>query len=206
MGANPRAGEPLVVVKGGLSPDRRYAVAVVPSKPGEFLDEADTRVFLLDGRTHRKIGPLEEVDASGGGAAGASTTQNVRAAWSPDGRYLAVNYSIGHGGDGQLYRLSGRRAFPVKLPDPKDHPKGKMLAVLFTSSHNGREFRWQDNQTLIELNWKHPFKPDSTGEEESRYRREYGLPADFEGMLEYVYKLKRLDEWSIADIRPAQQQ
>ena len=124
-GVNTQAGEPLVVVKGGLSPDRRYAVAVVPSKPGEFLDEADTRVFLLDGQTRHKIGPLEEVDAAGGLAAGSVTTRNVRAAWSPDGHYLAINYSTGRSEDCQLYRLAERRPFRSSCLGRKPIPRAK---------------------------------------------------------------------------------
>lgn len=68
----PLFAQPLAVVKGGVAPDRRLAIAVIPQKQGEFIDEADTRVLLIENKTKKIIGPLEEAD-SGGGTWGKTT-------------------------------------------------------------------------------------------------------------------------------------
>ena len=51
--------DPLVIVGGGVSPDKQFAVAVVPQKEGQPVDEANTTVDLIDNKTQKPIGPLE---------------------------------------------------------------------------------------------------------------------------------------------------
>ena len=110
------------------SPDKQFAVAVFPHGADTF-DEADLVVLLIDGLTGRRIGPLEKVDSSGGGY-GASES-NVDCEWSQDSSLLIVSFRCGrlmHAS--QVYRMKGRRAVPVSLPDAATHPKGRIMKVL----------------------------------------------------------------------------
>lgn len=189
------AEESLVMVQGGVSPDSCFAVAVVPQKPGEFVDEADGTVYLLDHKTKKRIGPLEEVDSTGG--TWGSTTENVRAIWSPDGRHLVINFRAGRLMSGyQLYRIQGRRAIPLTLPDPAVHPKGKILSVLTTTANPGASLTWENSTTLIESSYGHTPKAGHFDEDYSKY----GLP-NFDGLLEYVYVLDKTGRWKVSDVR-----
>lgn len=126
-----------VVTKGGLSPDKKLAVAVFPQKT-ESIDEADDSVILIDQTTRRRIGPLEEVSSSGG--TWGSTTTNVHCMWSPDSTILIVNYRTGRlMNSSQIYRIRDRRAIPLLLPDAKTHPKGKLLVGLQSTANPGSE-------------------------------------------------------------------
>jgi hypothetical protein len=111
--SNPVFGGEWIVTKGGLSPDKKLAVAVFPQKT-EFMDEADDTVLLIDQTAGRRIGPLEEVSSSGG--TWGSTTSNVHCMWSPDSTILIVNYRTGrlmH--SSQIYRIRDRRAMPLSI-------------------------------------------------------------------------------------------
>jgi len=189
------ANERLVVVPGGISPDKRLAVAVVPQKSGEHVEEADGTVYLQARKAGKRIGPLEEVDSTGGGWG--TTTGDVDAAWSPDGRHLAINFRAGRlMWYYQLYRIDGRRAIPVKLPEPATHPKGKILSVLTTSANPGATLGWRGSTTLIGANYGLMPKKGHFDEDYSKY----GLP-NFDGLLDYVYTLDKRGRWRVADIR-----
>lgn len=140
-----------VVTNGGVSPDGRFAVAVFPQKT-EFVDEADDTVLLIDQTRGRRLGPLEEVSSSGG--TWGTTTTNVHCVWTPDSSLLIVNFRAGrlmH--SSQIYRIRDRRAIPLKLPDPKTHPKAKVLGVLGHSANPGSEITITKDGTIQERVW-----------------------------------------------------
>jgi hypothetical protein len=197
----PLFAQAFVIVEGGLSPDKRFAVAVIPQKEGESIDEADTRVLLIDNNTKKIVGPLEETD-SGGGTWG-KTTDNVSAHWSPDGRFLAINMRTGRLMHGfVLYAISARRAHPQKLPDPKSHPKGKIYEHLDYTANPGEVVtRWlSPTEFTTEEYGLRPRNIDK-GVDGSKF----GL-ADFDGgSLEKLFAFQK-DHWILKDIRLPKEQ
>ena len=196
LGTASHAAEPLVIVEGGVSPNERLAIAVVPQKEGEYVDEADTTVYLIDNRTKKRIGPLEEAN-SGGGTWG-KTTENVSARWSPDGRFVAVNMRVGRMMmDFVLYEISRRRARLQKLPDAKSHPKGKIYEELdYTANPGHMVTRWLSaTQCTVEEYGLRPRDLDK-GVDGSKF----GLP-DFDGSsLEKVFSYSD-GRWTLEDLR-----
>jgi len=49
----------------------------------------------------------------------------------------------------QLYRMDGQRAIPLALPDPRNHPKGKILDVLGYSANPGASLSFGQGGTII---------------------------------------------------------
>ncbi|MFZ2279936.1 MAG: hypothetical protein WAW39_19215 [Prosthecobacter sp.] len=178
-----------VVVEGGVSPDKKLAVAVLPQQ-GAALDEADGSVLLIDAQKQKRIGTLEEVTSNGG--TWGKTTENVRCAWSPDGKILLVNFRIGRlMNDCQIYRISNRRAIPLSLPADTAHPKGKIFEVLTTTNNPGSEVAFSKNGELIKRSYGFKPKEGHFNEDYSRY----GLKGFDGGTLCFFYKLKK--DWSI---------
>jgi hypothetical protein len=91
----------------GLAPDGQYAIVAHGDQEGAHL-----RLFLVDARTQRRIGPLEEADAGFDSAAEA-----YHALWSPDSRHVALSYRTDYHVNALLiYRIEHHRAFPVSGP------------------------------------------------------------------------------------------
>lgn len=182
-----------VIVEGGLSPNKQFAVAVYPQKT-EFIDEADGTVLLVDARTERKIGPLEEVDSTGG--TWGKTTENVRCQWSPDSKLLLVNFRTGRlMGGAQFYRVAKRRAIPVKLPDGKGHPKSKVLDMLTTTANPGSEASFAKDGAIIVRAWGFMPKAQHIDEELAML----GLKG-FDGVLIFRHELQKDGSLRLTDI------
>ncbi len=182
-----------VITPGGISPDQKLAVAVFPQK-SEFIDEADDTVLLIDHLDGKRIGPLEEVSSSGG--TWGTTTTNVQCAWSADSRILIVNYRTGrlmH--SSQIYRIGDRRAIPLTLPDPKTHPKGKVLEVLGYTANPGSEISLRGDGTIVQRVWGYMPKDGHVGEDYSKY----GLKG-FEGELLFLYRLDQKGRLILHDV------
>jgi hypothetical protein len=182
-----------VVTKGGLSPDKKIAVAVFPQKT-EFIDETDDTVLLIDQTSGRRIGPLEEVSSSGG--TWGSTTTNVHCVWSPDSMILIVNYRAGrlmH--SSQIYRIQGRRAIPLSLPDAKKHPKGKVLEVLGHSANPGSEISLTKEGSILERVWGYMPKEGYFDEDYTKY----GLKG-LQGELLFHYRFDQKGQLHLHDI------
>ncbi|CAN5876751.1 hypothetical protein BH11VER1_BH11VER1_32890 [soil metagenome] len=186
-----------VVTEGGLSPNKKLAVAVFSQKT-EFIDEADDTVLLIDQSKGHRIGPLEEVSSSGG--TWGNTTKNVRCVWSADSSILIVNYRTGrlmH--SSQIYQIKGRRAVPLPLPDAKTHPKGKILEAVGYSANPGSEITLSKDGTILVTAWG--FTPKE-GQDYSKY----GLPAFEGGTLCFHYRFNQNGHLVLADVTaPAEQ-
>jgi hypothetical protein len=183
-------GSEWVVTTGGLSPDKKLAVAVFPQKT-EFIDEADDSVLLIDQTTGRRIGPLEEVSSSGG--TWGSTTTNVHCAWSPDSTILIVNFRTGRSmHSSQIYRIRDRRAVPLSLPDIKTHPKGKLLAGLQSTANPGSELSLAKDGSILMRGWG--YVPDFTVD----YSK-HGLTG-FEGEPRFHYRFDQQGQLQLHDI------
>ena len=183
-------GSEWVVTKGGLSPDKEFAVAVFPQKT-EFIDEADDTVLLIDQTSGRRIGPLEEVYSSGG--TWGSTTTNIHCVWSPDSTILIVNYRTGrlmH--SSQIYRIRDRRAIPLSLPDTTTHPKGKLLVGLQSTANPGSEITLTKEGSIRMRGWG--YVPDFAVD----YSK-HGLTG-FEGELLFDYRFDRKGQLHLHDI------
>ena len=183
-------GSEWVITKGGLSPDKKFAVAVFPQKT-EFIDEADDTVLLIDQTSGRKIGPLEEVSSSGG--TWGSTTTNVHCQWSPDSTILIVNFRTGrlmH--SSQIYRIRELRAIPVSLPDTTTHPKGKLLEGLQSTANPGSEITLTKDGFIRRRGWG--YVPDFTVD----YSK-HGLTG-FEGELLFEYRFDQQGHLHLHDI------
>ena len=179
-----------VVTTGGLSPDKKLAVAVFPQKTG-FIDEADDTVLLIDQSTGRRIGPLEEVSSSGG--AWGTTTTNVHCVWSPDSTILVVNFRTGrlmH--SSQIYRIRDRRAIPLSLPAARTHPKGKLLEGLQSTANPGSEINLTKEGSILMRGWG--YVPDLAVD----YSK-HGL-SGFEGQLLFHYRFNQQGQLQLHDI------
>ena len=103
-----KPGETLVIDH-GLAPDRGLAIAA-----GVTGKKSDKRfcLFLVDGKSHARIGPLEEFgDPLDTGA------RSITAAWGPDSRHVAITYRVDrHVTETLVYRVETRRAYPVTGP------------------------------------------------------------------------------------------
>jgi len=191
-----RAVEP-IIVDGGLSPSKKLAVAIYVDKSvGDLDDDEDTHVYLIDAVTHKKIGPLEEVDCEGGGYG--TTRQNVTAIWSPDGRWLVVSCREGRNFGGfELYEIPGRRAIPIDLPGPGGLRKGKFLDYLTTGPHTGESFsKWLSKESFVMTEGGLRMKENAPVDIEKKY----GLDG-FDDALEKVYQFSKSGKWVMTDIR-----
>jgi hypothetical protein len=182
-----------VITDGGLSPDKKLVVVVLPQKT-EFIDDADNTVFLVDQIRVRKIGPLQEVSSSGG--SWGKTTTNVHCVWSADSSLLIVNYRTGRlMNSSQIYRIQGHRASPLSLPDAKKHPKGKILEVLGHSANPGSEVTLTKEGTILQRVWGYMPKEGHFDEDYTKY----GLKA-LEGELLFHYRFDKKGHLYLHDI------
>ncbi len=179
-----------VITSGGLSPDKKLAVAVFPQS-SEFIDQADATVLLVDQVRGRKIGPLEEVSSSGG--TWGTTTTNVRCVWSTDSNVLIVNYRTGRLMHSvQVYRIRDGRATPLVLPDAKTHPKGVALQGLEVNANPGSEATFGENGSIDKRCWG--YIPDSSVD----YSK-LGLEG-FEGSLLFHYRFDKSGKPTLGNI------
>ena len=98
-----------VTITGGVSPDGRYAIAT----HGEGdLGYDNWHVYLMNARTGKKIGPLEEITDPLDTAADAYVAE-----WSPDSGTVAITYRADrHVGVKIVYRIANRRAYLISGP------------------------------------------------------------------------------------------
>jgi len=186
-----------VITEGGLSPDKKLAVAVYPQQ-AEFIDEADGTVLLIDQTRGRKIGPLEEIDSTGG--TWGVTTKNVRCCWSPDGSLLLVTFRIGrlmH--TFQAYRIAKHRAIPLKLPDSTTHPKGKVLEVLGYNANPGSTISLSTDGSIVERRYGFMPKKGHWDEDYSKFGLK-GFDA-VGGTLLFVYRFDARGKLKLDDIK-----
>jgi hypothetical protein len=105
-----KAGE-FVVVTDGRAPNGQYSIAA----HGEGdLGYDNFHLYLMDARTGKAIGPLEEVkDSLDTGAAA------FRAQWSADSRQVSITYRVGRRESVTLrYRIDNGRAILIRGPKP----------------------------------------------------------------------------------------
>ena len=98
-----------VVVNNGRSPNGQYSIATHGA--GE-LGYDHFHVYLMDARTGKKIGPLEEIkDTLDTGA------EAFDAKWSVDSREVSITYRVDrHVAMKIRYRIEGRRASRISGP------------------------------------------------------------------------------------------
>jgi hypothetical protein len=98
-----------VVVNNGRSPNGQYSIAT--HGEGE-LGYDHFHVYLMDARTGKKIGPLEEIKDTLDTGADAFDAQ-----WSADSREVSITYRIDrHVAVMIQYRVEGRRASRISGP------------------------------------------------------------------------------------------
>jgi hypothetical protein len=194
-----RAAE-LVLVPNSVSPDRRLAVAVVPQKAGADLSGADTSVFLVEPASQRAIGLIPEVDA-GGGSYG-KTTENVRCAWSPDGRHLAINFRTGRLNlNAVLFRVEGEKLTRIPLPTAAGHPKSRILEALKPGPNAGMHLSWEPTGDLVQYRWGFLPRDDYWMEDFAKY----GLSTRSEPPtgLEFVFRFGEQGKLGLIEVRSA---
>ena len=98
-----------VTITNGKSPDGNYAIAA--HGEGDLGDD-NFHLYLMDGKTGHKIGPLEEIkDPLDTGA------EAFTAKWSADSKEVAISYRVDrHEMVVIRYRIGNRRA--VRLSGP----------------------------------------------------------------------------------------
>lgn len=98
-----------VVIENGKSPNGQYAIAA--HGEGE-LGYDNFHLYLMDGKTGKKIGPLEEVTETLDTGADA-----FEAKWSPDSLQVSISYRIDrHASVIIRYRIENRRAYRLSGP------------------------------------------------------------------------------------------
>lgn len=98
-----------VVVPGGLSPDRQYSIA--SHGEGE-LGYANFHVYLMNAKTGKKMGPLEEIKDNLDTGADA-----FLAKWSADSHQVSISYRIDrHASVTIRYRIEKGHAYRVSGP------------------------------------------------------------------------------------------
>ncbi len=103
-----KSGETLVIDH-GIAPDRQLAIAAGITGKG---DSRRFRLFLVDGKSKARIGPLEEF-----GGALDTGAESIIAAWAPDSRHVTITYRVDRQVTETLvYRVENRRAYPVTGP------------------------------------------------------------------------------------------
>jgi hypothetical protein len=107
-----KPGEYVTIVD-GLSPDHLYAIAT----HGEGdMGYDHFHVYLMDGRTGKKIGPLEEISETLDTGADA-----FYAKWSSDSSQVSITYRVDrHAAVAIRYRIANRRAYLISGPSPVD--------------------------------------------------------------------------------------
>lgn len=116
------------IVGGGTSPDGKFSVGVSDKLDVEknSVEEFEVRALLINSLSNKVIGPMVEVDTSGGGYG--NTRENISAKWSADSKILAIESREGRlMSSFQLYEIQNARAIPIKLPGDNTHPKGVVL-------------------------------------------------------------------------------
>jgi hypothetical protein len=98
-----------VVIADGRSPDGQYSIAA----HGEGdMGYDNFHIYLLDARTGKKIGALEEIKDSLDTGADA-----FRAEWSADSRQVSISYRVDRRVSVMVrYRIENRRAIRVSGP------------------------------------------------------------------------------------------
>ena len=98
-----------VVVNNGRSPNGQYSIAT--HGEGE-LGYDHFHVYLMDARTGKKIGPLEEIKDSLDTGADAFDAQ-----WSADSHEVSITYRVDRHVSVMIqYRIDGRRASRISGP------------------------------------------------------------------------------------------
>jgi len=102
-----------VVIEGGLSPDHKYSIA---AHGGGELGYDHFHIYLMNGVTGKKIGPLEEIkDALDTGA------DAFYAKWSANSTEVAIRYRIDRREALEVrYRIGNGRAVLFKGPSKSD--------------------------------------------------------------------------------------
>ena len=100
-----------LVIQDGMSPDKQFAIVSGEDDKGAFS------IQLMDAKTKKLLGPLEEVST------GLDTApEGYRAHWSPDSKHVGVwGRAERHFGDNTIYRIENRRAYFVKASDLRCH-------------------------------------------------------------------------------------
>lgn len=112
-----------VTIKHGRSPDRAWSIAAHGA--GEDGNPDDFRIYLMDGKTGKKIGPLTEITETSyqDTAAGA-----YHAAWSADSQFVTISYrSDRHTISLVKYKIADRRATKVLGPKPATDKEAEEL-------------------------------------------------------------------------------
>lgn len=190
---SPVLAEDLYVVDGGISPDKKLAIAVVPQKDGEYIDESDGPVYLVEYPSKKIIEKLENVDSTGG--TWGKTTENIDCKWNSDGHFIGINMRTGrlmH--DFVLYKIQDSKAILIKLPEKSSNKKSKIYEALKYTTNPGEVF----------TEWLSPtsFTTEEYGlwpKQDNIDFSQYGIP-DFDGLLEKVYSFKD-GKWILDDLR-----
>lgn len=203
------AGE-LVIVPGGVSPDKSLAIAIVPPPLGDYFAKADQSIYLVkypgmeivrrtDPPQHPRYpwepNPIREWD---------------RCVWSPDGRNVAIDKRRSF----CVLSVSESDFSLVTLPDESSHPKGKIFKVVRPAEdavpHHGERFvGWLSPTSFAACEYgleedipypsNKPISVDDLTKGPRTDYTEYGFPS-FNGKIEKVYELKD-SQWVLADLK-----
>jgi hypothetical protein len=132
-----------LVIDGGKSPDKQFAIVSGEDKSGNF------GVQLMDAKTKKLIGPLEEVATELDSAPDA-----YRAHWSPDSKHVGISSREDrHLLRNVIYRIENRRAYLVETPQLLCHAvpdfcqlQKELSGALMLDSENYYDAPWKVRQ------------------------------------------------------------
>ena len=189
------AAAEIAVLDSSTSPDGTMAVAVVPQKEGQYIDETEDTVFLVDAKTKKILSKIPEVSSSGG--LWGIPTENVHCLWDKSGTHLIINFRSGRmNGGSVVYHVKRSKLTPISIPKDTTISKSKILGVLTFNSNGGCEFLWDEDGNLVRYTWGYIPSPGHFEEDYSKY----GL-GDFDQVLEFVYSFNSPDSLKLIDIR-----
>ena len=183
------------VIEGSASPNGKLAIAVIPQKEGQYIDETEDGVFLVDAVTKKILLKIPNVSSTGG--LWGTPTKNVHCAWDRTGKHLIINYRAGRMNGGSIvYLVNGAKLTPISIPEDTSIPKSKILDVLAFNSNGGSEFSWDPDGSLVRYTSGYIPKQGHFDEDYAKY----GLP-DFDQVLEFVYRFDSKGSLKLIDIR-----
>jgi hypothetical protein len=128
-----------VPIENGLSPNQAYTVAAHEDERGSF------GIFLVDARTKKNLGPLQEVAEFFDTAPAA-----FRAEWAPDSHHLAIWYRVHrHLNRLAIYRVEDDRAYSITGPSLLLRISPELALVEPKIDVAFHSLKWQNNSRFL---------------------------------------------------------
>lgn len=128
-----------VPIENGLSPNQAYTIAAHENESGSF------GIFLVNARTKKNLGPLQEVTEFFDTAPAA-----FHAEWAPDSRHLAIWFRVHrHLNRLAIYRVENDRAYSIAGPSLLLRISPELALVEPKIDIAFHSLKWQNNSRFL---------------------------------------------------------